>query len=45
LTIHGSYWERSDGSSGFKAYLNRLYVTLVEDAFTEKYGNIPHGQR
>ena len=37
LTVRPSYWRRPDGQSGVTAYLNSMYVTLVEDPYAEKY--------
>lgn len=37
LTIRPYHWEMPDGTSGVKAYLNSMYVTLVKDVFADKY--------
>lgn len=37
LTIKPSYWSQPNGDSGVTAYLNSMYVTLVEDPLAEKY--------
>lgn len=36
MTIRPYYWNMGD-KSGVKAYLNSMYVTLVEDRFAAKY--------
>lgn len=40
VVINPYNWE-VNGKSGVKAYLNALYVTIVEDAFANKYTNDP----
>ena len=40
VEIYPSYWEKQ-GRSGLKAYLVAAYITIKEDAFAEKYRNIP----
>lgn len=37
LTIKPSYWTQPGGESGVTAYLNSIYVTLVEDPLASKY--------
>lgn len=41
LTIRPYYWSIPGGGSGVKAYLNSMYVTLLEDEFAERYADIP----
>jgi hypothetical protein len=41
LTINPYHWSLKSGASGVKAYLNSMYVTLVEDDFDGKYSHIP----
>lgn len=41
LTINPYHWSMKNGTSGVKAYLNSMYVTLVEDDFDGKYNSIP----
>ena len=41
LTINPYHWSLKSGASGVKAYLNSMYVTLVEDDFDGKYRHIP----
>lgn len=38
MTLRPYYWNMGD-KSGVKAYLNSMYVTLVEDPFAAKYSN------
>ena len=40
VIVTGYDWE-VNGSSGRKAYLKAIYVTLVEDEFASKYANVP----
>ncbi len=42
VTIRPSNWSRSDGSSGIKAYVKSLYVTIIEDELFEKYRDVPN---
>ena len=37
LTVKPSHWTMGDGTSGITAYLNSMYVTLVDDPFAAKY--------
>lgn len=37
LTIKPSRWTQDDGTSGVTAYLNSMYVTLVDDPLERKY--------
>lgn len=37
LTIRPYHWRMPDGCTGVKAYLNSMYVTLVDDPFEDKY--------
>lgn len=37
MTIRPYYWNMPDGKCGVKAYLNSMYVTLVDDPFEDKY--------
>lgn len=41
LTIRPYHWSLDTGASGVKAYLNSMFVTLLEDEFDEKYRDIP----
>lgn len=40
MTIRPYYWSRPNGDSGVTAYLNSMFVTLVEDPYAEKYDKI-----
>lgn len=40
VTINPSYWTNS-GRSGWKAYLQAIYVTIQEDRFAQKYDSVP----
>lgn len=40
LSIRPHAWSMPNGNSGVKAYLNKLYVVLEEDAFEEKYADM-----
>lgn len=40
MTIRPYYWERPNGDNGVTAYLNSMFVTLVEDPYEEKYANV-----
>jgi len=40
LIISGYSWDVS-GKTGIKAYLKRMYATLVEDEFEKLYENVP----
>ena len=39
MTIRPYYWSMPDGKCGVKAYLNSMYVTLVDDPFEDKYAD------
>jgi hypothetical protein len=43
LKITGSYYEM-EGRSGFKAYLNQIFVTLSKTDLMGKYADIPSGR-
>lgn len=43
ISIRASYWSRPSGS-GYTAYLNSGYFTLLEDDFEAKYEDIPDGE-
>lgn len=36
LTVNGSFWEQG-GKSGIKAYLNSMYVHVIQDELDRKY--------
>lgn len=40
MVVHPHLWSTSDGKSGVKAYLKTLYVTIEEDPFAERYGDL-----
>ena len=37
FSVNPSYWEKNDGSTGIKAYLDSMYVTLEEDELAKRY--------
>jgi hypothetical protein len=41
LILNPSRWHHASGTSGVKAYLNAIYVTLNTDALMRKYAHIP----
>ena len=41
LMINKSPWRTDDGSSGYTAYLSKMYVTIEEDELDMKYADIP----
>lgn len=41
LSIRPYYWSMPNGTSGVKAYLNSIYVTILEDDFEDKYRDFP----
>lgn len=40
LVVRPRRYTRDDGSTGIKAYLNTMYVTIEENPFAEKYANL-----
>jgi hypothetical protein len=40
VTVNPSFWEVNN-NSGVKAYLKKMYLTIVEDALDLKYANVP----
>lgn len=45
MKITGSYYETDDGSHGFKAYLDQLFVTLSESDLISKHSVSPTARR
>lgn len=40
ITIRPRFWKMPNGSSGVKAYLQSIYVTIVEDDLDKKYYDV-----
>lgn len=40
IIIRPYNWE-AQGKSGVKAYLKTMYITIIQDAFEEKYNSVP----
>lgn len=41
MTFNASEWTNSEGRTSVTAYLNSIYVTIEEDKFEQKYGDVP----